>query len=284
MADEHDETASAPQPDNETLNLLAAAEAEAAEAEALAAVARARARASRLRREAQAIAEAQAAAEAEADAEARAKAEAAGIPYIKASSLPEEDDEYVYEYIYEDDEKSEADDEAAAPTKGRLSRFRRPPPALVAKIGAVVLSASSVAASLLMIQAHDEAVVEQRRSEAFAAGARRGVTVMMSIDYRRAKDDVQRVIENSTGEFRDDFEQRIVEFTKMYQQSNVVTEGTVNATAVASMQEHTALVLVAATSRSTDSAGTKLEPRSFRLRVTVTEAGTQYKISKVEFI
>lgn len=64
----------------------------------------------------------------------------------------------------------------------------------------------------------------------------------------------------------------------------VVTEGTVNATAVESMNEHSAVVLVAATSRVTNSAGAKDEPRAWRLKVTVTEEGGQYKMSKVEFV
>jgi Mce-associated membrane protein len=68
------------------------------------------------------------------------------------------------------------------------------------------------------------------------------------------------------------------------EQSKVVTEGTVNAAGIESMAEHSALVLVSATSRVTNSAGAKDEPRQWRLRVTVTEDGGQYKMSKVEFV
>lgn len=64
----------------------------------------------------------------------------------------------------------------------------------------------------------------------------------------------------------------------------MVTEGTVNAAAVESMSGNTALVLVSATSRVTNSSGAKDEPRPWRLRVTVTEEGGQYKMSKVEFV
>lgn len=79
-------------------------------------------------------------------------------------------------------------------------------------------------------------------------------------------------------------QQRAADFTKVVEQSKVVTEGTVNATAVESMNEHSAVVLVAATSRVTNSAGAKDEPRAWRLKVTVTEEGGQYKMSKVEFV
>jgi Mce-associated membrane protein len=64
----------------------------------------------------------------------------------------------------------------------------------------------------------------------------------------------------------------------------VVTQGTINATAVESMGEHSASILVAATSRITNAAGAKDEARVWRLRVTVTEDSGQYKMSKLEFV
>jgi len=64
----------------------------------------------------------------------------------------------------------------------------------------------------------------------------------------------------------------------------VVTQGTVTAAALESMDEHSASVLVAASSRITNSAGAKDEPRMWRIRVTVTEEGGQYKMSKVDFV
>jgi Mce-associated membrane protein len=50
------------------------------------------------------------------------------------------------------------------------------------------------------------------------------------------------------------------------------------------MNAHSASILVAATSRITNAAGAKDEPRVWRLRVTVTEEGGQYKMSKLEFV
>jgi Mce-associated membrane protein len=50
------------------------------------------------------------------------------------------------------------------------------------------------------------------------------------------------------------------------------------------MGEHSASVLISATSRISNSAGAKEEPRRWRVRVTVTEEGGQYKMSKVDFV
>jgi Mce-associated membrane protein len=69
------------------------------------------------------------------------------------------------------------------------------------------------------------------------------------------------------------------------EQSKAVTVGTVNAAALQSTSGNSALVLVSATSRITNSPGGKDEPpRIWRLKVTVTEVGGQYKMSKIEYV
>nr|WP_205843267.1 hypothetical protein [Mycobacterium intracellulare] len=66
--------------------------------------------------------------------------------------------------------------------------------------------------------------------------------------------------------------------------SEVVTKGTVDATAVESMHDDSAVVLVAATSQITNPAGAQKEPRAWRLSVTMTREGGQLKMSKIEFV
>jgi Mce-associated membrane protein len=58
----------------------------------------------------------------------------------------------------------------------------------------------------------------------------------------------------------------------------------VTATAVESMTADTATVLVAATSRVTNAAGAKQEPRAWRLAVNLARDGGQIKLAKVEFV
>jgi Mce-associated membrane protein len=59
----------------------------------------------------------------------------------------------------------------------------------------------------------------------------------------------------------------------------------VNSAAVESVYGNSALVLVSATSRVTNSPGGKDEPpRMWRLKVTVSEVNGQYKMSKVEYV
>jgi Mce-associated membrane protein len=106
------------------------------------------------------------------------------------------------------------------------------------------------------------------------------------MDFSNAKQSVQRILEDSTGTFKDDFLKMADDFTKVVEQSKVVSQGTVQAAAVDmdTMTKDSAVVLVASTSEVTNAAGAKQDPRSYRLIVTVSRDGGQLKVSKVEFV
>jgi Mce-associated membrane protein len=152
------------------------------------------------------------------------------------------------------------------------------------KAAVIVLICAFVGASGYMVWQRNETTERNQRTANFIAGARQGVVNMFSLDFNRGKEDVQRVIDSSTGQFRDDLQQRAKDFMTVVEQSKVVTQGTVNAAAVQSVDGNSALVLVAASSRITNAAGAKDERRNWRLKVTVTEEGGQYKMSKLEFV
>ncbi|MBI2703205.1 MULTISPECIES: hypothetical protein [Mycobacterium] len=266
----------------DVLALAEEAEAEAAEAEALAAAARAKARAARLRREALAAAD-----DDDDDDD---------YEYDESEDYEDYDESEEYEDADDDEDREEYDEsenysevEPEAPAKpSRRDRIRGavrfPRLSTIAKLAAVLLILGFIGLSTYFMWQHHEATDREQKAAAFIAGAKKGVVNMTSLDFKKAKEDVQRVIDSSTGEFRDDFQQRAADFTKVVEQSKVVTEGTVNAAAIESMDGRTAQVLVSATSRVTNSAGAKDEPRAWRLRVTVTEEDGQYKMSKVEFV
>jgi Mce-associated membrane protein len=265
----------------DAMALLEEAEAEAAEAEALAAAARARARAARLRREALAKAETQAETDAESEgAEVEAEPEGAEVE-AEAAEVEAEAAE-----VEAEAEADETPETAERESVGRLTKWRRRLPSLSAtsKVAAIILILCFAGASGYMLWQHRDTTQRAQRAANFVAGARQGVVNMTSLDFNKAKEDVQRVIDSSTGEFRDDFQRRAKDFATVVEQSKVVTQGTVNVAALESMDEHSGLVLVSATSRITNSAGAKDEPRVWRLRVTVTEDGGQYKMSKVDFV
>jgi Mce-associated membrane protein len=262
----------------EALALAEEAEAEAAEAEAIAAAARARARAIRLRRRAQAAGgdaahEVQATATA---AETEAADEEVGTHAVDAES---EASDVAPEPI-DASEAEEASDDLSAPAGRRGSLVLK----VVAMTLASLLTVALLGASGYMVWQHRKVVDEQRMNAEYAAAARQSVVTLMSLDFNKAKDDVQRIIDNSTGQFRDDFKNQADDFIKVTQDSKVITDVTVNATGVESMTDDSAVVLVSATSRVTNASGAKQEPRSWRLSVNLQREGDQVKMSKVEFV
>ena len=263
----------------DAMALLEEAEAEAAEADALAAAARARARAVRLRREVQAAAEAETA---EAAAEAQAAEEIPDADEDTTDTGEAETDEPETEEEVSNETPEDAESESESARSRR--RVRLPSLSVTWKAAVIILICAFIGASGYMMWQRHETTERNQRTANFAAGARQGIVNMFSLDFNRAKEDVQRVVDSSTGQFRDDFQQRAKDFTTVVEQSKVVTQGTVNAAAVQSIDGNSALVLVAASSRITNAAGAKDEPRNWRLKVTVTDDAGQYKMSKVEFV
>ncbi|MFY9767881.1 MAG: hypothetical protein WAK42_23425 [Mycobacterium sp.] len=252
-------------PKSDAMALAEEAEAEAAEAEALAAAARARARAIKLRREAQAQADDEA-------QETTAVAEAADVTAetSETGETPE---------TPEPSDTTEPATTATEPTRHRVSRL-----SWLLTAAAALAICALLLVSGLMAWHHHNVLQERERSAAFIATARQGVINLTSLDFKKAKEDVQRVLDSATGEFRDDFQRRADDFASVVKDSKAVTEGSVAATAVESMGKDSAVVLVLANERVTNLAGAKDQPRTFRFRVSVVHDGDELKVSKVEFV
>ncbi|GAB89621.1 hypothetical protein ACSJLP_14175 [Gordonia rhizosphera NBRC 16068] len=150
-------------------------------------------------------------------------------------------------------------------------------------IMAVVTIAALVVTGLIGWH-HRQVDTGRAHAAEFTKAAELGVTALTSLDFRDAQRDVQRIIDHSTGAFYDDFKGRAKDFTTVIEQSKVTTKGHVTAAALESMNDNSAVVLVAATSDVTNAAGAKQEPRVWRLRVSVTDVDGTMKISKVDFV
>lgn len=261
------------------------AEAEAAEAEAAAAAARARARALRLRREAEAgdvapEAVAEQAAEADQDAAAEQVTEAdrdavAGPADVEVVSPKASADEV---------DEDESIDRVAAGSEDTTSSVLK-----IVVLAASTLLVMAMVVALLsfsgwMIFQHRQTEHTRQLDAEYAAAARQSVVTLMSIDFNTAQEDVQRIIDNSVGQFKDDFAMQAEDFVQVAKDSKVITEVTVSSTAVESMTDDSAVVLVAASSLVTNTAGANQEPRTWRLAVDLQRDGGQIKMSKVEFV
>ena len=154
----------------------------------------------------------------------------------------------------------------------------------MATAAAVVVICASLAASGYLVWHHRASVQRSQRAAEFAAAARDGVVMMMSIDPNKARDDMQRFADDTTGLFKAGILMSAEDAVKALEQSKVSSKGTVQAVAVESMTDDSAIVLVAAKSEFTKPGQAKPDSRSLRLVVNVQRDGGQLKISRVEFV
>ncbi|MGY4711639.1 hypothetical protein ACXDF8_19065 [Mycolicibacterium sp. CBM1] len=157
--------------------------------------------------------------------------------------------------------------------------------AAAAAVAVVAVIAALLGATGYMVWQHRNAQQQRHLSAEFAAAARQGVVNLMSLDYTHAKESVQRVIDDSTGKFKANFEDGSGDLIKALQDAKIITKVTVNDAAVESMDVNSATVLVAATSQRTgpDAPKQDQQPRVWRVVVSLVRDGDQLKISDVEF-
>lgn len=220
-------------------------------------------------------------------AEAEARAEAARARLLRLREAAETGDA---------DEDAESRDAEQRPAKWarlqvRLPRrpkrprwFRRPGRKPVAVSVGIVLASASVAASGYMLWQHHTAVHNRRLAAEFSAAARQGITAFMSIDPDHAKEDVQRSIDASTGDQKNQLSVLSTLIVKKAEETKVGTKVTIEAVAVESLSDNSGVVLVAAKTIPTGPDNAKPPPALFRLSVNMDRDGGQLKMSKVDFL
>lgn len=166
---------------------------------------------------------------------------------------------------------------------GEKRRWRPSLATLLAGI-AILVSGALLAAGGYMIWSHQQAEREQQRRAEFAAAASQAAVTLMSIDSATAQQNVQQIIDNSTGQFKDDIQSTAEDLVKAAQDSKATTKATAKASAVQSMDGDSAVVLVGTATTVSNSAGANQQPRNWRLSLTMVKDGGQIKMSKVEFV
>jgi Mce-associated membrane protein len=230
------------------------------------------------------VADAEEIAQAEARAEAararairlRQQAEAASSDQGNRSGVEETDGERDVSVAFAEGEAE------SAPSRRR--RLHRPSLKALAAAAAVVFICATLTASGYLVWHHHNVVQQRQRTAEFATAARNAVVMMMSIDPSKARDDMQRFADDTTGLFKAGILMGAEDAVKALEQSKVSSKGAVQAAAVESMTEDSAIVLVAAKSEFTKPGQAKPELRSLRLVVDVQRDGAQLKISRVEFV
>lgn len=162
--------------------------------------------------------------------------------------------------------------------------LRRPGRKTIAAGVGVVLASASLAASGYIVWQHRATVHRQRLAAEFTAAARQGVTALMSIDANHARDDYQRIIDGSTGDFKAQMSAMSAVMAKQTEESKVSSKATVEAVAVESMSDNSAVLLVAARSDVTNADNTHRPPVVWRISLGLARDGGQLKMSKADFL
>jgi Mce-associated membrane protein len=135
----------------------------------------------------------------------------------------------------------------------------------------------------LGLRDHHARADERLRAQMVAA-ARQGAVNLTTIDHERAAEDVQRILDSSTGAFRDDFAARAEPFIDAAKKAQSKSVGTVTDAGLESAGADEGRVLVGLTVMTSNRGKPEQQPRSWRIRVTVTREGDAVKVSSVEFI
>lgn len=162
--------------------------------------------------------------------------------------------------------------------------LRRPGRKTVAAGIGIVLFSTSVAASGYMLWQHHIAVHDRQLAAEFSAAARQGITAFMSIDPDHAKEDVQRSIDASTGDQKNQLSVLSTLIVQKAQETKVGTKVSIEAVAVESLSDNSGVVLVAAKTIPTGPDNAKPPPALFRLSVNMDRDDGQLKMSKVDFL
>ena len=164
---------------------------------------------------------------------------------------------------------------------GPPSRVRR---LTVGRIAALALIGLLLASSVVMLVQVQKGHAQRTRDARYVAAASEGVTALLSIDYNHAKADVDRLLDLSTGAFKENFMKGAEDFIAGAEKSKSITKGEVTGAALESMDGNNGVVMLAATSQVTASSAGPQERRPWRMNVTVSEDGGRLKMSNVEFV
>ncbi|MGE2716767.1 mammalian cell entry protein [Mycolicibacterium litorale] len=131
-------------------------------------------------------------------------------------------------------------------------------------------------------------VIEDRSTQAqdtkLVEAARQGAINLTTIDHATVDADIKRILDSSTGSFHDDFEKRSQTFAEVVKQAQSTSSGTVTSAGLESRDGDTAQVLVVMSVNMSNTGAAEQTPRSWRMRVGVTQTGDVAKISDVQFV
>lgn len=184
------------------------------------------------------------------------------------------------------DYDAEAAPAADGPASVRPRRrwLSRPGPKALAAAAAVLSICASLSGSGYLVWHHHAAVEERQRAAEFSAVARNAISMMISIEPGKAREEMQRFADDTTGLFKASILMSAEQFVKAVEDSKINSKGAVQAVAVQSITKDGAVVLVAAKSEISKPEQPKPQSRALRVAVTVQRDSGNLKVSRIEMV
>jgi len=175
-----------------------------------------------------------------------------------------------------------ADEDAVAAPKPSL-RQRLPHVSPLVATGLALVVAGGALAGWLGFRAH-QAEQGQALRNLYVQTARQAALNLTTISYTEADTDIRRILDSSTGEFREDFQRRSEPFVAVVKQARSKSEGTVTEAGLESVTGDGAQVRLAVSVRTSLAEAPAGPPRNWRMRISVAKDGAGARISNVQFV
>ena len=176
------------------------------------------------------------------------------------------------------DNVEEVEGDTAATVKTKMSHVR-----LAMILGLVAVVALAALCGWLGFRTYESRKAADERNLFLQVG-RQAALNLTTIDFEHADEDVQRVLDSSTGTFYDDFQARAQPFKEVVKQAKSKSVGTIAEAGVESITQDGAEVLVAVTVKTSNAGAAEQEPRAWRMRITVQKADDGAKVANVRFV
>jgi Mce-associated membrane protein len=182
-----------------------------------------------------------------------------------------------------DDTAASADDDPDEGEQFVAKRSWRAPVLIALAVGVTaVLALSALGTWLYVLDSHSRSAESRRQS--FLQAGRQGALNLTTIDYQHVDGDIQRILDSATGVFYDDFSKRSTPFIEVVKQAQAKSVGTITEAGLESESDHDAQVLVAVNVKTSNAGAEEQEPRSWRMRIAVTQVGGDVKVGNVQFV
>jgi Mce-associated membrane protein len=167
------------------------------------------------------------------------------------------------------------------PTKQRWPQQRPARTAIVA--GIVAVAALATVVGWFAVNDHRHHVADARHALLLEVGKQAAIN-LTTISHTTADTDVQRILDSSSGTFRDEFQKHSAGFIDVVKQTQSTTTGTVTEAGVESESNDQAQILVAVAVTTSTAAAPEPQSRSWRMRIDVQKSGSEAKVINVEFV